>query len=75
MPPYLLVCAGACGFALEELLATFRRTADHCSNVVVEMLQVAAGKLEACEYLSDQKSGELSESTAYNQRFLKYKAC
>ena len=67
-------CTVEYGFVLDDLLTAFERTADHCSNVAVEMLQVAEGKLEAHEYLSALKSGELSESAAYNQRFLKYKA-
>ena len=40
----------------------------------VEMLQVSEGKLEAHEYLSALKSGELHESAAYVERFAKYKA-
>ncbi len=34
---------------LDNLLTTFERTADHCSNMAVEMLQVSEGKLEAHE--------------------------
>ena len=59
---------------LDDLLTAFERTADHCSNVAVEMLQVAEGKLEAHEYLSALKSGALSESAAYVERFARYRA-
>ena len=67
-------CSVEYGFVLDDLLTAFERTADHCSNVAVEMLQVAEGKLEAHEYLSALKAGELSESAAFVERFAKYKA-
>ena len=43
------LCTVEYGFVLEDLLTACERTADHCSNVAVEMLQVAEGKLEAHE--------------------------
>ena len=67
-------CTVEYGFVLEDLLTAFERTADHCSNVAVEMLQVAEGKLEAHEYLSALKAGELHESAAFAERFARYKA-
>ena len=67
-------CTVEYGFVLDDLLTAFERTADHCSNIAVEMLQVAEGKLEAHEYLNALKAGELTESAAFNQRFAKYKA-
>ena len=68
------LCTVEYGFVLEDLLTACERTADHCSNVAIEMLQVAEGKLEAHEYLNALKAGELHESAAFNQRFAKYKA-
>ena len=68
------LCTVEYGFVLEDLLTAFERTADHCSNVAVEILQVAEGKLEAHEYLNALKAGELEESAAYAERFAKYKA-
>ena len=67
-------CTVEYGFVLDDLLTAFERTADRCSNVAVEVLQVAEGKLEAHEYLNALKSGELIESVAYAERFAKYKA-
>ena len=67
-------CSVEYGFVLEDLLTAFGRTADHCSNVAVEMLQVAEGKLEAHEYLNALKAGELHESAAYSEHFARYKA-
>ena len=68
------LCTVEYGFVLEDLLTAFERTADHCSNVAVEMLQVSEGKLEAHEYLNALKAGELRESAAFAERFAKYKA-
>jgi len=68
------LCTVESGFILEDMLTAFERTADHCSNIAVEMLQVAEGKLEAHEYLNALKAGELQESAKYSERFAKYKA-
>ncbi len=68
------LCTVEYGFVLEDLLTAFERTADHCSNVAVEMLQVTEGKLEAHEYLNALKAGELYESAAFAERFARYKA-
>ena len=68
------LCTVEYGFVLEDLLTACERTADHCSNVAVEMLQVAEGKLEAHEYLNALKAGELFESAAFSERFARYKA-
>ena len=68
------LCTVEYGFVLEDLLTAYERTADHCSNVAVEMMQVSEGKLEAHEYLSALKAGELHESAAFAERFARYKA-
>ena len=68
------LCTVEYGFVLEDLLTACERTADHCSNIAVEMLQVADGKLEAHEYLNALKAGELYESAAFTERYAKYKA-
>ena len=68
------LCSVEYGFVLEDLLTACERTADHCSNIAVEMLQVSEGKLEAHEYLNALKSGELHESAAFAERFARYKA-
>ena len=68
------LCTVEYGFVLEDLLTAYERSADHCSNVAVEMLQVAEGKLEAHEYLNALKAGELRESAQYTERFQKYRA-
>ena len=66
-------CKVEYGFVLEDLLTSFERVADHCSNIAVEMLQVSEGKLEAHEYLTALKAGELTESAKFDERFEKYR--
>ncbi len=68
------LCTVEYGFVLEDLLTAFERTADHCSNIAVELLQVSEGKLEAHEYLNALKAGELQESAAFAEQFARYKA-
>ena len=68
------ICSPEYGPVLEELLTAYERCADHCSNIAVELLQVAEGKLEAHEYLSALKSGQLEESAKFAERFARYKA-
>lgn len=68
------LCTMEYGFLLNELLISFERSADHCSNVAVEMLQVSEGKLEAHEYLSALKAGQLQESAEFAEQFRKYQA-
>ena len=68
------LCTVEYGFVLEDLLTACERTADHCSNVAVEMLQVSEGKLEAHEYLNALKAGELYESAAFSEHFARYRA-
>ena len=67
------LCSVEYGFVLEDLLTAYERTADHCSNVAVEMLQSAEGKMEAHEYLNALKSGELRQSAQYAEYFRQYR--
>lgn len=67
------LCSVEYGFILEDLLTSFERSADHCSNVAIELLQVSEGKLEAHEYLNALKSGALQESKQYSEKFRMYK--
>ena len=65
-------CTVEYGFVLDDLLTSYERIADHCSNMAVEMLQTAEDKMEVHEYLNALRSGELDESVKYNQRLGKY---
>ena len=65
-------CTVEYGFVLDDLLTSYERIADHCSNMAVEMLQSAEDKMEVHEYLNALRAGELDESAKYNQRIGKY---
>ena len=68
------LCTVEYGFVLDDLLTSWERSADHCSNVAVEMLQMAEGKMDAHEYLNALKSGQLRESDAFTQRYKTFRA-
>lgn len=67
-------CTVEYGFVLEDLLTSYERIADHCSNVAVEMIQSAEDKMETHEYLNALKSGELDETTKFTERYKEYLA-
>ena len=67
-------CTVEYGFVLDDLLTSYERIADHCSNMAVEMLQSAEDKMEVHEYLNALRAGELDESVKYNQRIGMYTA-
>ena len=66
-------CTVEYGLALDDLLTSYERVADHCSNIAVEMLQVSEDKMEAHEYLEALHSGEAAESELFEERLEKYK--
>lgn len=45
------VCTKELGFALSDVLTSFERTADHCSNVAVAVLEAKNGTFDTHEYL------------------------
>ena len=68
------LCTVEYGFVLDDLLTSWERIADHCSNVAVEMLQSALGKMDAHEYLNALKSGKLKESKKFNELYRTFRA-
>ena len=48
-------CTIELGIDLEDLITNYERTADHCSNIAVGMLQTKIEGLEAHEYIDDVK--------------------
>ena len=65
-------CTVEYGFVLDDLLTSYERVADHCSNVAAEMIQSAEDKMEVHEYLEALKAGELDESAQYQHNFQRY---
>ena len=66
--------AGTCtieyGFVLDDLLTTYERIADHCSNIAVAMIEVSEDKFDTHEYLNNIKNGS---SMKFEQRYEKYR--
>ena len=65
-------CTVEYGFVLDDLLTSYERIADHCSNVAAEMIQSAADKMEVHEYLEALKAGQLDESVQYLNNYQRY---
>ena len=66
--------AGTCtieyGFVLDDLLTSYERIADHCSNIAVAMIEVAEDKFDTHKYLNEVKHGG---SAKFEQRYEKYR--
>ena len=67
--------AGTCtlefGFVLDDLLTSYQRVADHCSNVAVAMIEVAADRFDTHEYLNTLKRGGIDDK--FEKRLEKYR--
>ncbi len=67
--------AGTCtlefGFVLDDLLTSYQRVADHCSNVAVAMIEVAADRFDTHEYLNALKHGGIDDK--FEKRLEKYR--
>ena len=68
------LCTVEYGFVLDDLLTSWERSADHCSNVAVEMLQMAEGRMDAHGYLNAVKSGQHRESAAFTENYAAFLA-
>ena len=66
--------AGACtieyGFVLDDLLTSYERIADHCSNIAVAMIEVSEDKFDTHEYLNAIKHGG---NEKFERRYEKYR--
>lgn len=66
--------AGACtieyGFVLDDLLTSYERIADHCSNIAVAMIEVSLDRFDTHEYLNAVKNGG---SAKFEERYEKYR--
>ncbi len=67
------LCTVEYGFVLEDLLTSYQRSADHCSNIAVDNLQVSENRYDTHEYLFALKSGSLEESAAFTDHFDHYR--
>ena len=66
--------AGTCtmlyGFVLDDLLTSYERVADHCSNVAAAMVEVAENRFDTHEYLNYLHSGQ---NAKFEERYEKYR--
>ena len=67
------LCKVEYGFVLEDLLTSFQRSADHCSNIAVDSLQLSESKYDTHEYLFALKSGDLEESADFEALYEHYR--
>ena len=63
-------CTIEYGFVLDDLLNSYERIADHCSNIAVAMIEVAEDRFDTHEYLNMVKHGG---SSKFEQRYEKYR--
>ncbi len=66
-------CSVEYGFVLDDILTSYSRIADHCSNIAGEILQLAEGKLALHGYFGDLREGRLTESQLFDSYFNEYK--
>lgn len=71
--------AGSCsieyGFVLDDLLTSYSRVCDHCSNVAVAQIEVAQDSFDTHAYLKDLRHGNAAEeSEAFRRRLDRYRA-
>ena len=63
------VCSIETGFVFSDVLTSFVRTSDHCSNIGVCMLEIATGSYETHEYLNQVKFGGENDFAAKYDTF------
>ena len=65
------ICTIENGFVFNDVLTSFVRTADHCSNIGVCLLEIANGSYETHQYLNHVKFNGENDFAA---KYAKYKA-
>lgn len=65
-------CTIEVGLDLEDLITNYERTADHCSNIAVSLIQIKAGGFETHEYLEEFKKDSrfVSMFKEYKQKYI-----
>ena len=62
-------CTIELGFVLSDLLTTFERVSDHCSNIAACILELTRDELDVHEYLRGVKGGDTKEFNDYFDYF------
>ena len=63
-------CTVELGLDLEDLITNYERTADHCSNIAVALIEIKKDGFETHEYLEDIKK---DKDSGFNEMFEEYK--
>ena len=64
-------CTIELGFILSDILASFERVADHCSNMAVTLIQISASALDTHSYLHEVKNVDSTDYDEYLSSFSK----
>lgn len=64
-------CTIDLGLDLEDLITNYERTADHCSNIAISLIQLKEDGFETHEYLVDLKKNKASGFDAMFQEYKK----
>ena len=65
-------CTIEYGFVLDELLISYERVADHCSNIAVAIVEIAENKFDTHAYLGELKYSSNEANAAFERRYEKY---
>ena len=65
-------CTIEYGFILDELLTSYERVADHCSNIAVAMVEIADDKFDTHAYLGELKYSSNEANAKFEKRYEKY---
>ena len=65
-------CTVELGFIHSDIITSFQRTSDHCSNIAVCVIQINLKQFETHEYLQELKTSDDEFKEEYNQYKIKY---
>ncbi len=69
--------AGSCsieyGFVLDDLLTSYERAADHCSNIAVALIEVSQDSFDTHAYLNNLQDPNKAEGEAFSLRYERYR--
>lgn len=65
-------CTVELGFIHSDVITSFQRVSDHCSNIAVCVIQINLKQFETHEYLQELKTSDRDFKEEYNQYKVKY---
>ncbi len=67
-------CSIEFGFVLDDLLTSYERAADHCSNVAVALIEVSQDSFYTHAYINELHDDNSEASKTFNTLYQKYRA-